>query len=331
MIIHSTPEISIVLPVFNEGNHIIHSLKVIEEEVQKATFSYEIIVVDDGSSDQTWGMLMENIREIPNLYAMKFSRNFGKESALVAGLEHAKGEGVIIMDADMQHPPSFIAKMVKLWREEEVGIVECVKRERGKEQLRQRLGAKVFYGTLKRFTGYDLNGASDYKLLDRKVVEAWKQMPERDTFFRGMAAWLGFQKVTLEFDVSPRVHGETKWSFIKLIKLALNAVVSFTSLPLRFVSLVGFLFFNAAILLGIHTLYQKFSGNAVTGFTTVILLQLVIGSIFMISLGVVGEYISAIYQEVKGRPRYLVEDALFSGELTYEVESKEMKSDYAKV
>lgn len=326
----SQPEISLIIPVYNEGSHILESLRKIEEVVIKATLSYEIIIVDDGSSDDTWAKLSKNMGFFDNLIVLKFSRNFGKEAALVAGLEHAKGQAVIIMDADLQHPPSLIPEMVKIWRKEEkVGIVECVKKDRGQENFRYRFGAKLFYGILKRFTGYDLKGASDFKLLDRKVVDSWKQMPEKDTFFRGMTAWLGFKKVKYEFDVAPRTNGDPKWSLIKLIKLALNGVVSFTSLPLRFVSIVGILFFIAAILLGIHTLYQKISGNALTGFTTVILLQLIIGSVVMISLGVVGEYISAIYKEVKGRPRYLIEDTLSTADMTYQPENTE--TDYVEV
>ncbi|WLD93927.1 glycosyltransferase family 2 protein [Alkalihalobacillus sp. AL-G] len=328
----SHPKICLVIPVFNEGSHILHSLKRIEEEVIKVTLNYEIIVVDDGSTDDTWMKLSEDKGVLPNnLFVIKFSRNFGKEAALVAGLEHANGQAVIIMDADLQHPPSLISEMVNRWKDEDIGIVECVKRERGKENLRYRLGTKLFYWIVRRMTGYDLKGASDYKLLDQKVVHAWKQMPERDTFFRGMTAWLGFKKVQYEFNVSPRVNGEPKWSTPKLIKLALNAVVSFTSLPLRFVSILGFLFFIAAIFLGIHTLYQKFNGNALTGFTTVILLQLIIGSVFMISLGVIGEYISAIYKEVKGRPRYLIENTVVSEVVTYEKEAEDLNAEFVKV
>ncbi|WHY76789.1 glycosyltransferase family 2 protein [Neobacillus sp. WH10] len=325
------PNITLVIPVYNEGSHIIHSLKVIENEIRNVTQKYEIIIVDDGSTDNTWMEISNHLNSLPNLFIIRLSRNFGKESALVAGLEHAAGEAVIIMDADLQHPPSLIPKMINIWKEDEVGIVECVKRERGKEKLRYRLGANFFYWILKRFTGYNLKGASDYKLLDKKVLEAWKKMPEKDTFFRGMTAWLGFKKIKCEFDVSPRIDGEPKWGFTKLIKLALNAVVSFSSLPLRFVSIVGLLFFIAAIFLGIQTLYQKINGNALTGFTTVILLQLIIGSVFMISLGVFGEYLSAIYKEVKGRPRYLIENVMVSGNLTNKTETKELKRNYVEV
>jgi polyisoprenyl-phosphate glycosyltransferase len=312
MVHNSHPEISLVIPIFNEGSHIIHSLKKVVEEVNKATFNYEMIVIDDGSTDDTWEKLSNNIKLLPNLFVIKLSRNFGKESALVAGLEHARGKAVIIMDADLQHPPQLISEMINIWRVEQVGIVECVKRKRIQESIRYRLGTKLFYMILKKCAGYNLGESSDFKLLDRKVLQAWRQMPERNTFFRGMTSWLGYKKVEIEFDVAPRINGETKWRPIKLIRLALNAVISFTSFPLRMVSIMGIVFFIVAIILGVQTIYQKMIGDALTGFTTVILLQLIIGSIFMISLGVVGEYISAIYNEVKGRPRYLIEDTLTS-------------------
>jgi polyisoprenyl-phosphate glycosyltransferase len=325
------PKISLVIPVYNEGSHIVYSLKQIIKEIKKVTNNFEIIVVDDGSLDKTWMELLDNLFFLPNLFVIKLSRNFGKESALVAGLEQATGDAVIVMDADLQHPPSLIPEMINIWKNEDVGIIECIKRERGEESLRYRLSAKFFYWLLEKFTGYDLKGASDYKLLDKKVLNAWKKLPEKDTFFRGMTAWLGFKKIQFGFDVSPRIDGKPKWGFTNLVRLALNAVVSFSSLPLRFVSMVGILFFFAAFILGIHTLYQKINGNALTGFTTVILLQLIIGSVFMISLGIFGEYISAIYKEVKGRPRYIIENVMVSGDISSEKDMKEMKKDYVEI
>jgi glycosyltransferase involved in cell wall biosynthesis len=306
------PELSVIIPVYNESVHIANSLATIESYVREVTENYEMIVVDDGSADDTWFKLTEIANIIPNLYVIKLSRNFGKEYALCAGLENATGRAVIIMDADMQHPPSLIPQMVQTWRKEKVGIVECVKRERGQESTRNRMGSRLFYGLMKTLTGYNLRGASDFKLIDQQVVQAWTQMPEKSTFFRGMTAWLGFKRVKLEFDVSPRAGGDTKWCFVGLTRLALNVVVSFTSLPLRFVSIAGMILFLSSIIIGAQTLYHKLIGTAVTGFTTVILLQLIIGSVMMISIGIIGEYIAAIYNEVKGRPRYVIEETVTS-------------------
>jgi polyisoprenyl-phosphate glycosyltransferase len=323
------PEISVVIPVYNEAEHIIDSLKEISSYVKKSVRDYELIVIDDGSTDATWAKLIQAANEIPGLYNVQLSRNFGKEYALCAGLEKASGQAVIIMDADLQHPPSLIPEIVDLWKRKDVDVVECTKRKRGKESLKNRLGAKLFYGIIQSLTGYNLQGASDYKLLDKKVIQAWLQMPERTTFFRGMTAWLGFNKETIEFDVSPRTNGETKWSLRNLIKLAMSAVVSFTSLPLRIVTLAGVAFFSIAILLGIQTLYHKLIGTAVTGFTTVILLLLIIGSVIMISLGIIGEYIAAIYNEVKGRPRYLIQDTVKSRSVGAYYDSSQQERDLA--
>jgi glycosyltransferase involved in cell wall biosynthesis len=319
------PELSVVIPVYNESVHIANSLATIESYVREVTESYEMIVVDDGSADDTWPRLTELAKIIPNLYVIKLSRNFGKEYALCAGLENATGRAVIIMDADMQHPPSLIPQMVQTWREEKVGIVECIKRERGQESTRNRLGASLFYGLMKTLTGYNLRGASDFKLIDQQVVQAWTQMPEKSTFFRGMTAWLGFKRVQLEFDVSPRAGGDSKWCFVGLTRLALNVVVSFTSLPLRFVSIAGIVLFLVSIIIGAQTLYHKLIGTAVTGFTTVILLQLIIGSVMMISIGIIGEYIAAIYNEVKGRPRYVIEKTAMSSSKLQPKSDREVK------
>lgn len=301
-----TIELSLVIPVYNEASHIARSLRVIASEVARTTESFELLVVDDGSRDATWEELSALSPELPSLRAVRLSRNFGKELALCAGLENARGDAVIIMDADLQHPPALISEMVECWRAGEADIVECQKRTRGKESLRNRLGAKAFYGLLQSLTGYDLQGASDFKLLDRKVVQAWGRMTERNTFFRGMSAWLGYRRTIIEFDVHERVDGSSNWNFFSLTRLAINAVVSFSSFPLRLVSFSGVAFLMLATLLAGQTLYQKFSGAAVTGFTTVILLLLIIGSIIMLSLGIIGEYLAAIYNEVKGRPRYLI-------------------------
>jgi glycosyltransferase involved in cell wall biosynthesis len=299
-------EISVVIPVCNEARHIRRTLGVIAGFVLQATCSFEMIVVDDGSTDETWQELAAARLEIPQLEGLRLSRNFGKEGALCAGLENARGQAVIIMDADLQHPPELIPEMVDRWRRQGAKIVECVKKTRMGEPLGYRMGTRIFYGLLRRLTRYDLRGASDFKLLDRQVVEAWAGMPEHITFFRGMTAWLGFPRAQIEFEVAPRVQGKTGWNFASLVRLALQAVVAFTAWPLRLVTIIGMLFLAGAVLLGIQTIYMKLTGSAVTGFTTVILLLLGMNSMIMLGIGILGEYIAAIYDEVKGRPRYIL-------------------------
>ncbi|PZE20809.1 glycosyltransferase family 2 protein [Paenibacillus xerothermodurans] len=299
-------KVSIVIPAYKEGKHVFTSLQLISSHIASVCDEYEIVVVDDGSPDDTWEQLLLSTKVIRHLKIIRLSRNFGKELALCAGLENANGDAVIIMDADMQHPPHLIPQLIATWKTSNADIVECVKRKRGTETLKNKLGAKLFYGIISKLTGYKLEGASDFKLLDKKVLLAWSSMAERNTFFRGMVAWLGFQKEQIEFDVEERVEGSTSWSIFSLTKLAIQAVVSFSTFPLRIVSIIGVITFLASIILGIQTLHHKIIGSAVTGFTTVILLQLIIASIIMVSLGTLGEYIAAIYNEVKGRPRYLI-------------------------
>lgn len=299
-------EVSVIIPVWNEAGHLQETLKTIVGFISQSTNHFEVIIVDDGSTDATWSEFTALRAEAPYFVGLRFSRNFGKEHAICAGLEHAQGQAVIIMDGDLQHPPELIPRMIECWRSQKAQIVECIKKSRGREPLGYRLGTNLFYGLLHKLTRYNLHGASDYKLLDRQVVDAWARLPERITFFRGMTAWLGFSRIRIEFDVSPRVMGKTNWRMTTLVKLALRAVVAFTSWPLRLVSVIGLVFLIGALLLGVQTLYMKFTGGAVTGFTTVIILLLGMNSMIMLGIGILGEYIAAIYDEVKGRPRYII-------------------------
>lgn len=306
-------KLSLVIPVYQEGSHIRNSIGVIEKVLSSNSIVYEFILIDDGSKDNTWSEIKKLAEENKKITSLRLSRNFGKESALCAGLEYASGEMILVMDADLQHPPTLIPEMVKSWREEGFDVVEGIKSSRGKENLIYRLCAKFFYYIIYKTADINLGKASDFKLLDRKVVEAWKEMPERATFFRGMSAWLGFDRKQINFDVEERVNGKTKWSFFHLMRLALNAITSYTSVPLHCITVLGIIMFFGAIILGIQTLYMYFAGKAMSGFTTVILLQLIIGSSIMISLGMIGIYLTKIYKEVKARPRYLISKCVIGG------------------
>lgn len=311
----SSFKISIIIPVYNEEKQIRESLRIIQSNLEKCNINHEFILVDDGSKDYTWRVLTELTSQTNSIQAVRLSRNFGKEAALCAGLEQAHGDACLVMDADLQHPPEIIPEMVRLWQDG-FEIVEAVKTSRGKESLFHGLSARFFYRILQAFSGIDLNKASDFKLLDAKVVASWREMDERNTFFRGMVAWIGYQSVTIPFEVPERVHGSSKWSTLKLIKLAITAITSFSSLPLQIVTFLGVLFFIGSIILGIQTLYMKFAGIAVSGFTTVILLLLIIGSCLMICLGIIGTYIAKIYEEVKNRPRYIISDTRNINQIT---------------
>lgn len=302
--------LSIVIPIYQEQNQVYANIRAIQQILVESGISHEFILVDDGSRDHTWNEIMRLSQDLGNVNALRLSRNFGKEAALCAGLDNIRGDACVIMDADLQHPPRLIPEMVRLWKESGYDVIEGVKASRGKEKLINKFGANAFYSILKKLSGLDLDKASDFKLLDRKVVDAWQQMGERIVFFRGMSAWVGFKRMSLPFVVEERTEGRSKWSLFRLFNLAINAITAYSSAPLQIVTFIGVIFSISALILAIQTLYMKFSNIAFSGFTTVILLLLIIGSTLMISLGVIGTYIARIFDEVKGRPRYLVSEKI---------------------
>ncbi len=298
-------KIALLIPFFNEEAQIQLTLDTVIPILADTGLDFEIMMIDDGSKDQTWHKIEAACRQDNRLTGLRFSRNFGKEAAICAALDEADADAVILMDGDLQHPPQHIPTMIKLWQEG-YDIVEGIKSSRGKESLLSRINAAVFYGLFRRFSGIDLRDASDFKLLDRKVVAHWRQFAEHDTFFRGLSAWLGFKRKTFSFDVAERQKGNSKWSPFKLLALSLNAITGFSAMPLQFITFLGLIMLAVSFVLGIQTLVNFFTGHSATGFTTVILLQLLIGGCIMISLGLIGIYIARIFTEVKGRPRYII-------------------------
>jgi glycosyltransferase involved in cell wall biosynthesis len=307
------PFLSVVMPVFREGAHLPAFLSEVRGSLNQCNLPYELVLVDDGSPDDTWRIIAAEATICQAIRALRLSRNFGKESALCAGLEHARGGAVIVMDADGQHPPSLIPDMVRMWQTSGADIVEAVKRSRGRESLSSRLGAQLFYLILNKLSGFHFKGTSDFKLMNRKAVDAWLKMHECNVFFRGMTVWIGFTTAQIPFEVVPRSAGQSTWSVLKRLKLALTGITAFSSFPLHLVTLAGVMFLGLSVFLGVETLYLKLTGQAVSGFATVILLELVIGSLLMLSLGIIGEYLARIYEEVKGRPRYLVRESIEPG------------------
>ena len=305
-----TSLISVVVPLYNEGAHLGAFLSDLKTALHQAGRPSEVVLVDDGSADDTWETIKDQARTLPSLRAIRLSRNFGKELALCAGLERARGDAVMVMDGDGQHPPSLLPVMVEKWQTSGADIVQAVKIKRGRESFVGKLGALLFYLILNKLSGFELKGSSDFKLMNRKAVNAWLKMGERNVFFRGMTAWMGFSIVRIPFEVVARRGGKSSWSYFKRWKLALVGITTFSSLPLHLVTFAGVIFFIFAVGLGIQTLYLKLAGRAFTGFATVILLELIIGSLLMISLGIIGEYLARIYEEVKGRPRYLVSESI---------------------
>ncbi len=301
----TNPLLSIVVPAFNEEENICNTARVVEEIMVKAQIPYELVFVSDGSGDSTFPKVLELAKADPRVRGLEFSRNFGKEAAIFAGLRAARGGCAVVMDCDLQHPPKTIVEMYRLWQQG-YEIVEGVKNNRGDESTIHRWFAKGFYKIISGLTGFDMENASDFKLLSRNVIDVLLDMPERNTFFRALSFWVGFKTCQVHYDVADRAFGTTKWSFIKLAQYALSNIVAFSTRPLNIVSYIGVLSMFAGLVLGIQTLVRWFSGRALEGFTTVILLLLFLGGGILLGLGLIGNYVAAIYHEVKHRPRYVV-------------------------
>lgn len=297
--------LSVILPAYNEEKMIKKATEKIGQILCAEHIDYEIVFVDDGSKDNTWQRIEEAASADNHVVGVHFSRNFGKEAAIFAGLASAAGDCCAVMDCDLQHPPETLIEMYRLW-EDGYEVVEGVKRSRGKENLAYKLSAGLFYKIISSAVKIDMSRASDFKLLDRRAVNALLEMQEKNAFFRALSSWVGFEKTQIEFDVMEREEGESKWSTLSLVKYAVTNIAAFSSFPMQIVTIAGAVSFLLAIILGIQTLSHYFSGMAIEGFTTVILLILFIGSMIMMSMGITGYYISKIYEEVKGRPRYII-------------------------
>ena len=304
--------ISIIIPAYNEEKCIKHAYDAIQALLSENNIEGEFIFVDDGSKDQTYKMITELSKEKANVVGLHFSRNFGKESAISAGLSAVSGECAVVIDCDLQHPPEKIIEMYRLW-EDGYEIVEGIKKERGQEKKMHSLGAKLFYSVISRMAGFDMANSSDFKLLDRKVVDVLNKMPERG-FFRAISYWVGYNKATVEYDVKERVEGESKWSTRGLVKYAISNISSYSTAPMQTVTVLGVIMLIISVIFGIWALIDKIVGRALEGMTTVIIITIFIGSIIMISLGIIGYYIARIYEEIKGRPKYIISSSVRSEE-----------------
>lgn len=299
-------QLSLVLPAYNEVENLGPLIKALTDILKQDETVYEIIVVDDGSSDATFERLQALAKENENLRCISFSRNFGKEAAILAGLDTACGDAVITMDADLQHPPSAIPEFLACWRNG-ADVVHGVKVNRDADNKITRGRAALFNAMVGRLADIDLKGASDFKLLDRKVVDILsKQFPERRRFYRGLASWVGFNQAFVPLTIEARPAGSRSWGFLSLADLALTAIVSFTSAPLRIIHLLGGLLLVFGFVISADAVWSWFNGQAVSGFATIIITLLILGSLIMLSLGIIGEYLAKIYDEIKLRPTYLI-------------------------
>lgn len=297
--------LSVIIPAYNEEQNISLASATLNELFKNENIDYEIIFVDDGSKDKTYLKICEEAQKNDKVKGVSFSRNFGKEAAIFAGLEEATGECAVVFDCDLQFPPTKIIEMYRLW-EQGFEVIEGVKSDRGGGSLMYNMFAKSFYRIMSKFVGVDMQSTSDFKLIDRKVIDALLALPERNTFFRALSFWSGFNSTQVEFKVEKRINGKSKWNLTKLTKYAVSNITSFTTAPLQLITVIGAILLCFMAVLAVQTLVRYLCGGSAEGFTTVILLLLLIGGSLMMALGVIGYYIARIYEEVKGRPRYIV-------------------------
>ncbi|QIP17721.1 glycosyltransferase family 2 protein [Spirosoma aureum] len=300
--------ISIVVPAYNEEENLpvlVHRLMAVMEPYR----SYEILIVDDGSSDQTRFVLRQLSKEYPVVRFLSFSRNFGHQMALRAGYENARGQAVICLDADLQHPPELIPTLISKWREG-FEVVYTVRQPDPKLSWFKRTTSKKFYSLLRNISGLKIeDGAADFRLLDRKVIDTLKAFKENDLFLRGAISWVGFRQCRILYQPAARYAGRSKYSFRKMMHLAAMGITSFSTKPLYLSVLLGFGMFMFASLFGAEVLYEKYFTNAtVSGWTTLVLLMLLIGGVQFIIIGIIGVYLGKTFVEVKQRPAYIIGD-----------------------
>ena len=296
---------SVILPSYNEEAMIERAAWAVGSVLTEAGIPYELIFVDDGSRDQTWARIEAAAAADPAVRGVRFSRNFGKEAAILAGLGQAAGECCAVIDCDMQHPPEKIVEMYRLW-EQGYEVIEGQKSDRGTEKPLHKLATKGFYALMSAAARTDMANASDFKLLDRKAVDVLVRMPERGAFFRALSSWVGFRTTAVEFDVREREAGESKWSTMALIRYAVNNIASFTNVPLQFVTALGALLLVIDFFWAIVSLIRRIAGAVIGIGTKLGLLMMLIGGACMLALGVIGFYLGRIYDEIKRRPRYII-------------------------
>ena len=313
------PEISVIVPVFNESENLEPLVARLAPVLERAAASYEIVFVDDGSGDETLSVLRRMHEGDARLRAVSFSRNFGKEIAIAAGLDHARGRAAVILDADLQHPPETIARFIELWREGYKNVYGT-RVDRTKDSALRRMLTRRFYQIFQNFGETGLpEGAGDFRLLDRQAINALRSMPERARFSKGLFAWIGFKSIGVPFDVEERHSGTSKFSYRKLTRFALDGLMSFSTLPLKVWTYVGTLISMFALVMAIWFIIQTVTvGADVPGYASLIVSIMFFAGVQLMSLGIIGEYIGRIFAEVKRRPLYLVAERLGDDATTLE-------------
>ncbi len=305
---NTRPVISLVAPFYNEEPLIDRFFKTVIEILQKTGLEWEIVCVDDGSSDRTLERLLAGARANPAVKVLQLSRNFGKEAALTAGMEASAGDVVILIDADLQDPPELISRMLDKWREG-YDVVYGVRQSRDSDSLGKRISASGFYRIFNRLTPTPVPAnAGDFRLMDRRVVDRVRQLPERTRFMKGLFAWVGFKSTAIAYDRPGRVAGQSAWSYWKLWNFALDGLTSFSTMPLRVWTYVGLAVSLLSFLYASFLIFRTLIvGVDLPGYASLMVVILFLGGIQLISLGVIGEYLGRVFIEVKQRPVYLVD------------------------
>ncbi len=304
----ANPLISIVVPVFNEQGSIAPFLDILLSILKSSGYRYEIVFVNDGSTDATLQRLREIQKTIGEIVIVNLSRNFGKDAALTAGIEHSAGDAVIPMDVDLQDPPDLILKFIEKWREG-YDVVYGVRVDRSSDHPSKRITAGIFYRLFNLISDTKIpENAGDYRLLDRRVVDALSTLPERSRFMKGLFSWVGYRSIGIPYVRPDRECGDTKWSLWKLWNFALDAIVSFSTMPLKIWSYIGMVIsMTAFVYASFIVLRVLVSGIDVPGYASIVTMVLFFGGVQLISLGVIGHYIGQLFLEVKGRPIYIIE------------------------
>ncbi len=301
-------ELSVVVPVFNEQENIPELYRRLVAVLEPSVTSFEIVFVDDGSRDATWMLVQELAAADGRVRGLRFSRNFGHQMAFAAGLDHARGTAVVIMDADLQDPPEVVPDLLARWREG-YEVVYAVRRARHGESAFKLFTAKLFYRLLKRITPVDIPlDTGDFRLMDRRAVEAFRRLGERHRFTRGLVAWLGFRQTGVLYDRAARHAGDTKYPLRKMIRFAVDAITSFSQVPLQLATWVGFVVSTLAFAYIIVVLSLKVVGISWPGYTSLMAAILFLGGVQLVMIGLLGEYLGRVYDEVKHRPLYLIQD-----------------------
>lgn len=299
-------ELSVVVPVFNEEENLPELYRRLSEVLPRVVGSWEILFVDDGSRDRSWEIIRGLAEADPRVRGLRFSRNFGHQMAFAAGLDHARGDAVVIMDADLQDPPELIPQLLGKHREGSE-VVYAVRIARHGETYFKKLTAKLFYRLLARITSVHIPlDTGDFRLMGRRAVEAFRRLPERHRFTRGLVAWLGFSQTGVPYERAPRHAGVTKYPLRKMLRFAVDAITSFSHVPLQLATWLGFVVSAFAFVYILVVIALKFAGISWPGYTSIMAAILFLGGVQLVMVGLLGEYVGRIYDEVKRRPLYLV-------------------------